>query len=267
MSAPRLAKTDDRLIEFLCPLVEAAGRLALREARRLTPERIRRKGAKDLVTAADCRVEEFLICEIRKRYPGDAVLAEESGCQAGGSRRWVIDPIDGTASFIHQQPFFAVSVAVEEHGRVIAGAVRAPRLRETWWAVRGGGAWCGRQRLTVSGQRELSDAMLATGFACLRAGWRRNNLPIFCRVAPRVREIRRFGSAAIDLAYVAAGRLDGFWELNLKPYDVAAGALLVSEAGGRITDLAGGRRWPQRGILATNGLIHHAMLACVKPGR
>jgi len=247
-------------LEFLRRLAEDAGRIALAEARRLSPAQITLKGDKDLVTVADRRVEAHIVREIRAAFPDDAILAEESGNHPGGPRRWIVDPIDGTASFVHGQPFFAVSIALEEHGQTIAGAVRAPRLRETYLAARGHGAWLGRRRLAVSPRPRLAEAAVSTGFACLRAGWTENNLPAFCRVAPQAREVRRYGSAAIDLAYVAAGRLEAFWELNLKPYDVAAGALLVSEAGGRITDRDGSGNWPANGIVASNGLVHDELL-------
>jgi myo-inositol-1(or 4)-monophosphatase len=251
------------MIEFLKEIVSEAGALALARQPNVVDgaSSLQFKGEKDLVTVVDREVEDFLIDAIRKRYPDHGVLGEETGDATDGCEfHWIIDPIDGTTSYVHDQPFFSTSVAVRKSGRIVAGAVSAPRLGELFWAERGGGAWLGTRRIAVSERAAVVESVIGTGFACLRANWTENNLPAFGRVASRARGVRRFGSAAVDLAYVACGRLDAFWELNLKIYDVAAGALFVEEAGGMVCDCYGGDAWPARGMVASNGRVHRELL-------
>lgn len=246
---------------FLEALSRDAGELALEYRARLHHLNVDRKSPKDLVTEADIAVESFIVKQIRDRYPDHGIFGEESGNhEADSEYRWLIDPIDGTAAFVHEQPFFSVSIAVERHGRLELGAVNAPVLGELFLAARGAGAWCNGRLLQVSNQGSLEDSILATGFACIRAGLPRNNLPYFNAFMPRIRDIRRYGSAAIDLCFVAAGRLEGFWELNLKPYDVCAGLLMVEEAGGHWSDFSGGRADLYAEVLASNGHVHDAMM-------
>ncbi len=214
------------------------------------------KNEKDLVTEVDKAVEDYLIDAIHRRFPSHGFLAEESGTAEGdGEHVWVIDPIDGTTSFVHNQPYFSISIGMRRNGEAVAGVVNAPRLGEIYYASKGGGAFRNGERIKVSTRNRLADAVLSTGFACIRAGLERNNLPLFCALMPKLRGIRRYGSAAIDLSYVACGRLDGFWEINLQPYDIAAGELIVREAGGAVVDLEGETHYPERGTLATNGRI------------
>jgi myo-inositol-1(or 4)-monophosphatase len=247
--------------DFLVELAQEAGRLALAYRARGQALQVDFKSARDLVTEADRAIEEMIVAAIARRYPEHGVTGEEGGDQAGREYRWIIDPIDGTASFVHDQPFFSVSIAVERAGELVLGAVGAPALGELYVAERGGGAWCNGRRLQVSRRAHLGESMLATGFACLRSGLPENNLPYLVELLPRLRDLRRYGSAAIDLAYVAAGRLEGFWELNLHEYDVAAGLLLVTEAGGRYSDFAGARTGLYGELVATNGLVHAELLA------
>ena len=219
--------------------------------------RVDPKSEKDFVTEADIAVENYLIEQIKQAWPDHSILAEETGAQSGSDWRWVIDPIDGTASFMHNLPYYSISIALEHKGAPVLAAVNAPALGELFFAEKGNGATLNGKPIHVSDCDTLTDAMLATGFACLRHNLAHNNLPYFNALAPRIRDIRRHGSAAIDLAYVACGRFDGYWELNLNAYDVAAGMLICTEAGGRVTDFSGHRtdNLP-REILATNGKLH-----------
>lgn len=244
---------------FLKDIITEAGRIALEHKSRLSDVQVNRKSDKDLVTEADVAVENYLVEQIKQTYPDHAILGEESGAHVGNEYRWIIDPIDGTTSFVHDQPFFSNSVALEHNGEIILGAVNAPVLGELFMAEKGNGATLNGQPIRVSARDTLSDCVLATGFACLRENLEHNNMPYFANIAPVVRGMRRYGSAAIDLAYVACGRLDGFWELNLHIYDIAAGMLIAKEAGGSLTDFAGKSENIPAEILATNGKIHNQL--------
>ena len=245
---------------FLTDIIKKAGHITLDFRSRLSSMDVVRKSDKDLVSAADVEVESFLVEQIKRQFPSHAILGEESGSYGDNEYRWIIDPIDGTTSFVHGQPFYSVSVALEKGNDIVMGAVYAPVLGELFFAEKGKGAVCNGQSIQVSRREALIDSVLGTGFACVRADLHLNNLPYFNAVVPHIRGIRRYGSAAVDLSYVACGRLEGFWELNLKIYDMAAGGLILSEAGGRITDFSGGRDRLPHQILATNGLIHDQLL-------
>jgi len=193
----------------------------------------------DLVTEVDKHSEEYLLGQIKAKYPGHAVLAEESGQDgpSGSEYRWIIDPLDGTTNYAQGLPMFAVSVALEYRKETVLGVVYLPKLGLLFEAVRGEGAFLNGQRLAVGRKDNLRDSLLATGFPYDIAEHKDNNLEYFGRLVPKARGIRRIGSAAYDLANVAAGIIDGYWELNLQPWDVAAGMLLVEEAGGKIIRL------------------------------
>ena len=246
--------------EFLEAIVRRAGDISLEYKRRLGSLAVRHKSAKDLVTEADVAVERYLVEQIQGAWPGHAILGEESGGHAGGEYRWVIDPIDGTTSFVHDQPFYSVSVAVELRGEAILGAVYAPVRGELFMAEKGRGATLNGERIGVSARGELAECVPGTGFACMRQNLERNNLPYFARLMPQIRDLRRYGSAAVDLAYVACGRLDGFWELNLNVYDIAAGMLIVREAGGIVTDFGGGTAGLPGEVAAANPAVHGTLL-------
>lgn len=251
--------------EFLKQLAIEAGRVSLDYRARLADLAVNRKvHKKDLVTEADVAVEKYLVGQIQSRFPDHAILGEETGSHSGSQYRWVIDPIDGTSSFVHGHPFYSVSIALEHNGAPLLAAVNAPALGQLFMAEKDSGATCNDNPIRVSTRSDLSECMLATGFACLRENAPENNLPLLVDILPRIRDIRRGGSAAIDLAYVACGILDGYWEMCLKPYDIAAGRLLVTEAGGTVTDFAGGQSGLPGRILATNGLIHPPLLALLK---
>lgn len=226
---------------------------------------VSRKGPADFVSMADKRCEETLYEELKRARPDWGFLGEEGGTREGDPNkpRWIVDPLDGTSNFLHGLPHFAISIAVEDpfgsQGKpeVTHGIVYQPLTDESFWAEKGRGAWLTDQRLRVSARRDLADALIATGIPFLGHGdftqWSR----IFGAVAPEVAGIRRFGSAALDLAWVAAGRFDGFWESNLQPWDVAAGMLLVREAGGFVTDFRGSDQMIARSeFLAANDTLH-----------
>lgn len=226
---------------------------------------VSRKGPADFVSRADKTAEASLLEDLQRARPDWGFLMEEGGAIEGaaGKPRWVVDPLDGTSNFLHAIPHFAISIAVQEPrpdgswGDIVAALVYQPVTDESWWAERGRGAWRQDQRLRVSARRDLSDALIATGIPYLGHGdfgqWSR----IFGALAPEVAGIRRFGAASLDLAWVAAGRFDGFWESGLEPWDVAAGMLIVKEAGGFVSDFRGGERAIERQeILAANDALH-----------
>ncbi len=243
----------------------AAGHLLRSEL--LGTRRISYKGGPtNLVTEMDARAEALIVDRIRAAFPHDAILAEERGAQAGRSdRRWLVDPLDGTTNYAHGLPLFAVSIALEVGGRVTLGVVYDPNLDELYAAERGGGAFVNDAPLSVSTTATLDESLLATGFPYNIRQTADTNLREFAAFSLRSRGVRRMGSAVIYLAYVAAGRIDGYWELRLGPWDVAAGSLLVEEAGGRVTNLEGGQLdIDVPTVVASNGRLHEAMLAVLE---
>jgi myo-inositol-1(or 4)-monophosphatase len=219
---------------------------------------------RDLVTEWDHRVEERIRTRLAELSPGVPILGEEGGGAADGDR-WLVDPIDGTVNFAHGLPLWAITVALERGGEPVVGVVDAPALGWTMWAARGGGAWTGDgERLAVSRIARLDQAMLASGFPYDRAETR-HNFAEWEALQCKAGACRRLGAASLDLALVARGQLDGYWESRLEPWDVAAGALLVAEAGGRVTGLTGGRFAAAEGAaVATNGAIHEELLAALR---
>lgn len=267
-----LATPDPALAQRLLlarELARAAG--GIQRARYETKLTIDSKSATiDLVTEVDRACEALIVGGIRDRFAADAILAEEGGVGAGEGAefRWVVDPLDGTTNFAHGFPRFCVSIGIERAGAREIGVVYDPLLDECFEAVRGCGAWLGSRRLSVSQETEFGRGLFATGFAYDVHVSADDNLDAFARVVKSARGIRRDGSAALDLCYVAAGRVDGYWERKLHAWDVAAGILLVEEAGGRVTDLSGGA--PDRSgreLVATNGPLHAALLEKVATPR
>ncbi len=226
----------------------------------------------DLVTEVDRACEALIVSAIRAAFAADAILAEEGGVGAGPGAefRWIIDPLDGTTNFAHGFPRFCVSIGIERRDERVIGVVYDPLLDECFEAARGAGAWLGTRRLRVSRETELGRGLFATGFPYDVHASDDDNLEAFARVVKSARGIRRDGSAALDLCYVAAGRIDGYWERKLHAWDVAAGILLVEEAGGRVSDEQGGPvDRSGRELVATNGPLHAALLEKVRrrPGR
>ena len=249
---------DPRYLAVAVEAALAAGRLQLQHFRR--DLQIHKKGVIDLVTEADVAVEQDIRARVARHFPNHLFLGEEEAQSATASEspfRWIVDPIDGTTNFVHGLPLFCVSIALEIEGRVEVGAVYAPVADELFTAERGEGARLNGMRIHVTREASLIDALLVTGFPPQAADAQGEQLAIFGEFLSRARAVRRLGSAALDLAYVAAGRFDGFWERSLHGWDVAAGALLVAEAGGRVTGFSGGSFDPFGGeLLASNGAIH-----------
>jgi myo-inositol-1(or 4)-monophosphatase len=216
----------------------------------------------DLVTEFDRRSEQLLVAAIGARFPDDQILAEEGGASGGRSaRRWLIDPLDGTTNFAHGLPFFVVSVGLEVDGELTVGVVEAPALGWTFAAARGAGARFNGAPMRVSSTETLAASLLATGFPYDRRTNPKNNFGEFVALKKRAHGVRRVGAAALDLAMVAAGWLDGYWERHLRPWDIAAGALLVREAGGQLSAWSGGALAIDSGeIVATNGRVHQELL-------
>ncbi len=226
------------------------------------------KGAIDLVTDADIVAEQLIVSRLSREFPDHRFLAEEGHSQAApGGYTWIIDPLDGTTNYAHGLPIFSVSLALEIAGVVEWGVVVCPCQQETFVARRGGGAFLNGTPIRVSATAELGASLLATGFPYDIRTSACNNLDYFRRFALRALAIRRMGSAALDLCYVAAGRFDGFWELKLHPWDVAAGYLVVREAGGKVTNFRGeeGSIYETE-CVASNALIHEQMLAVIRDG-
>jgi myo-inositol-1(or 4)-monophosphatase len=225
------------------------------------------KGPGEFVTTADLRAERVLRAELQKARPGYAVLMEEGGAEAGSDprHRWIVDPLDGTTNFLHGIPHFAISIALERDGEVVAGLIYEPLRDETFWAEKGAGAFLNDRRLRVSGRRRLAEAVIGTGIPFGERGNHTLYLETLRGVMAATSGVRRMGAASLDLAYVAAGRLDGFWEFGLAPWDIAAGLLVIREAGGYVTDLAGGHRMMETGdVLAANDHLHLPLAQLLK---
>jgi len=249
------------LLAWMRDLAERAGAICRDEAGTMAEERVEYKSVRDLVTPVDRKVEDFLRGEISRRYPRHAIIGEERGGTSGGSDScWILDPIDGTTSYVHGLPGYSVSIALQREGETVAGVVHAPVLGLMFAAEKGGGATCNGRRLRVSTRSALVRSMLTTGFASLRDGEDQGSLSAFLRIVTQARDIRRHGSAALDLAWVAEGKFDGYWEKGLKLHDIAAGVLLVTEAGGKVTDFAGAADYPANGLVASNSLIDGELL-------
>ncbi len=240
-------------------LARRAGLLMLEHYKHIDESDIALKGdrIKDLLTEVDGRIEDMAGETLRKAFPDHGFLGEEHGKIAGGEAWFLLDPIDGTVNFASGLPEFSFLLARMEGTKPTHGVIHLPVLNETYWAERGGGAWLNEKRIHVNRAATLAESVLGTGFACVRAGQKPDNLPIISELLYRVRGLRRFGSAGVDLAYVARGAFAGFWEIGLSPWDVAAGTLLVEEAGGRVSGFSGVDDPIHSGrILASNGLIH-----------
>lgn len=228
---------------------------------------IKMKGVIDLVTEVDKEAEDYLISKIHNMHPSDMITGEESGTHNGSGTggQWLVDPLDGTLNYAHGVPIFSVSIGYALSGQVMQGVVYDPMQDECFSAVRGQGAFLNERRLQVSGVREMVGAMLCTGFPYDVHTTQENNLNYFSNFVLKSQAVRRLGSAALDLCYVAAGRLDGFWELSLNAWDIAAGMLIVEEAGGVVTNMAGKpiELVPPYSIVASTPVLHPLMMEII----
>ena len=264
------------------PVINVMAAAALKAARGLIRDfgeveqlQVSIKGPGDFVSAADLKAERTLKSELGRARPGYGMLFEEVGASEGSDKRhrWIVDPLDGTTNFLHGIPHFAISIALERDGEVVAGIVYEPTRDELFWAEKGAGAFLNDRRLRVSARRAMGDAVIGTGMPFRDRGDQETYLSTLASVMPATAGVRRMGAAALDFAYVAAGRLDGFWEFGLSPWDIAAGMLLVREAGGYVSDLSGGHRMMETGdVLAANDHLHLPLAALIReamrqPGR
>jgi len=251
------------MLNFAVRVAQEAGRL-LRD-RLGSRIDISLKGAINLVTDVDLASEQLIREAIATHYPKHQVLAEEGGLvETSSDYRWIVDPLDGTSNYAHGYPVFAVSIGLEYRGEMVLGVVYDPMREETFTAERGGGAALNNRPIRVSSTAELGSSMLSTGFPYDIKTSRLTNLDHWANFALRARALRRDGAAALDLCYLACGRFDGFWELNLGPWDTAAGAVIALEAGARVTDFAGNTFSVYKPeIIASNGLIHDSMMAVI----
>jgi myo-inositol-1(or 4)-monophosphatase len=229
---------------------------------------IRKKGEIDLVTEYDLRSERFVVERLQRAFPEDAIVAEESGEYNEESGHWFLDPLDGTVNFAHGVPVFSISLAYMVNGQLELGVIYDPLRDELFHARRGQGAWLDDQRLNVSSVKSLNQSLLATGFAYDIRTRIDNNLDHFSHLALRTQGVRRLGSAALDLAYVAAGYFEGYWEMCSFPWDIAAGTLMVTEANGVVSRAIGDRLDVSRAtsIVATNGNIHNELVDALAEG-
>jgi myo-inositol-1(or 4)-monophosphatase len=254
------------LLNIAVRAARRAGEVIVRSLVRLESLEVTSKGRNDYVSEIDRGAEREIIEVIHKHYPDHAILAEESGSSGKSETVWIIDPLDGTTNFLHGFPVFAVSIAAQQRGKLEIGVIYDPMRQEVFTATRGGGAHLENHRIRVSKQRGLEGALLSTGFP-YRADepYADDYFAMFRTLTNLTAGIRRPGSASLDLAYVAAGRTDGFWELGLKPWDTAAGTLMVIEAGGRVGTLGGNEYTLGANIVAGAPRVYEALIAAIAP--
>ncbi len=258
------------LINVMEQAARKAARPMLRDLGEVEQLQVSRKGPADFVSAVDHKAEKILVAELGRARPKFGFLAEERGEVPGEdpNQRWIIDPLDGTTNFLHGIPHFAVSIALEHNGEIIAGVIYDPIKDECFWAEKGIGAFLNERRLRVSARGELRDTIFATGIPFLGREGHGEFHAILRQITDKVAGIRRFGSAALDLAYVAAGRYDGFWESELNIWDIAAGIIIVREAGGFVTDFSGAEARLANGeIVAANANLHRPLMQMIAAGQ
>jgi myo-inositol-1(or 4)-monophosphatase len=235
--------TPSALIQVMIKAARKAARGLARDFGEVAELQVSRKGPADYVSAADTKAEQVIFEALTEARPGYGFLGEERGWIEGSDKthRWIVDPLDGTTNFLHSIPHFCTTIALEREGAVVAGVTYNPATQDTFWSEKGRGTFLNDKRLRVAARRNLVDCVIATGIPFAGRPGHTQTLKDLHQIAPRVSGIRRFGSAALDLAYVAAGRFDGYWERDLKAWDIAAGALMVLEAGGTVSNMIGER--------------------------
>lgn len=244
----------------------AAGTIIIRSSDKIDTLDITMKSENDYVSEVDKNAEQEIIYTLKKAFPKHAILAEESGEHQGNEYEWIIDPLDGTTNFLHGFPQFAVSIALQHRGRIEQAVIYDPLRQELFTASHGRGALLNERRIRVSSKRDLEGALLGTGFPFKQQQYLDMYMETFKALFPMTAGIRRAGSAALDLAYVAAGRLDGFWEIGLQKWDMAAGALLIQEAGGFVSDFSGDSDYMNTGnVVAANPKLIKSLLTTIKP--
>lgn len=247
------------LINVMASAAQKAGRKLIRDFGEVEHLQVSKKGPADFVSNADKKAEKIIFEELQKARPKFGFLMEEQGIIEGSdsSNRWIVDPLDGTTNFLHGIPHFAISIGLERDNDIFAGVIYQPINDELFWAEKGQGAFLNGRRLRVSARKNMSDALFATGLPFMNRAHHPAYLEQLDAVLMSTSGARRFGAASLDLAWVAAGRYDGFWEIGLSPWDIAAGYIMVKEAGGYITDLEGKPKAMQTGnVLATNDSLH-----------
>ncbi|MDX1736810.1 MAG: inositol monophosphatase family protein [Alphaproteobacteria bacterium] len=261
-------------INVMIKAAEKAGRALVRDFGEVEQLQVSRKGPADFVSTADKKAEDLIRRELEKARPEFGFLLEEGGSVEGedSQSRWIVDPLDGTTNFLHGLPHFAISIALEERGEITAGVIYDPVKDEMFWAEKGKGAFVNDRRMRVSARTRLSESIFATGIPFLGRDTENEGHSVFLRRLEKVMEktagIRRFGAASLDLAYVAAGRYDGFWERGLAAWDVAAGVLMVKEAGGFVSDAQGrSYNFQRKDLVVANEKIHKSLLDLLRSAR
>ena len=254
--------TQSALLKVMSDAARKAARGLNRDFGELSELQVSRKAPADFVSAADIKAEQTVFEALEKARPGYSFLGEERGLIEGTDKThtWIVDPLDGTTNFLHAIPHFAINIALEREGVVVAAVTYNPVTNELFWAEKGKGCFVNDKRLRVAGRKHLDESVLGTGIPFLGHGQHARFLKELHQISQRVAGVRRFGAASLDLAYVAAGRLDGFWERDLKPWDMAAGVLLITEAGGKVTNADGGDDIMGSGSICAANLELHPLL-------
>ena len=254
--------TQTALLKVMSDAARKAARGLNRDFGELLELQVSKKGAADFVSAADLKAEQTIFEMLSKARPGYSFLGEERGLIEGTDKThtWIVDPLDGTTNFLHAIPHFAINIALQREGAIVAAVTYNPITNELFWAEKGKGCFVNDKRLRVAARQHLNESVLATGIPFLGHGQHATFLKELHQISQRVAGVRRFGAAALDLAFVAAGRFDGYWERDLKPWDLAAGLLLVSEAGGKVTTADGGEDMLATGSVCASNLELHPLI-------
>ncbi|SEH49324.1 inositol monophosphatase family protein [Tardiphaga sp. OK245] len=258
---------NSALMNVMVKAARRAGRSLKRDLGEIENLQVSMKGPANFVSLADKRAEEMLYTDLNKARPGYGFLGEEGGNREGTdkSHTWIVDPLDGTTNFLHGIPQFAVSIGLAREGQVIAGLIYNPANDELYMAEKGSGAFLNDTRLRVAGRKQLNECVIACGLPHIGRGDFELSRNEMAALQPKVAGLRRFGAASLDLAFVAAGRLDGYWERNLQPWDVAAGLILIKEAGGTVGDINGGDVLTTGNVVAGNEFVHDALTKILRP--